>query len=138
MNTVTRDELKKLFKKVKHLRLPPDLEAVQFDKIHYFCWYDNSDDVAYLITEINGKLEGLRGEVTRMPVRASMMNQCSICHQGREFQDVMLFCAKRKRLPKGVYYHVTGTYICCDYQVCNQDMKNSEQIDRFFGQILYT
>jgi FBP C-terminal treble-clef zinc-finger len=137
MKEVTRDQLKKLFKKVKHFRMPPNLEEINFNSLHYFGWYDESDDVAYLITELNNQLEGIRGEITRMPTRVSMMHQCSICQKGREFDEVMLFTAHTKRLPKGVYYQVRGTYICNDYKTCNSDMKNSLQIEKFFNQILY-
>jgi hypothetical protein len=135
MKRVTRDELKKLFKKVKHLRLPPNLEAIEFENQHYLGWQDESDDVYYVVTEVNGELTGVRGEVNKMPIRKSMMHQCSICHQGREFEEVMLFTVQTKRPPKGIEYQVKGVYICVDSEQCNKDMKNGEQIEKFIRSV---
>lgn len=136
MTTITREQLKTLFKKVKHLRLPKDLESEDFSKLKYFAWMDESDDVYYLLVELDDKLEGIRGEVNRSQPRIMMKHLCTICKQQREFSDVMLFTAKTRKLPKGVEYRTAGVYICTDFRQCNQEMKNSEEIERFARTII--
>jgi hypothetical protein len=136
MVDITRAQLKVLFKKVKHLRLPENLETVSFEALHYYGWFDASDDVYYLLTEVDNQIIGLKGEINRMPTRLATKHMCSICLREREFSEVMLFTAKNKRLPKGVDYRVTGVYICKDYVMCNAEMKDATQIQKFFRLIL--
>lgn len=135
MKTPSRDQLKVIYKKVKHLRLPSELETIDYSQLFYYQWIDKSDDVCFVITEKDGEIIGLRGEINRMPIRG-MMHSCSICKKQREFHEIMLLTAKTKKLPKGVEYRVIGTYMCIDYVECNKDMKDGEQIVKFFEQVL--
>jgi hypothetical protein len=54
MQVLTRDNLKFIFKKVKHLHLPPVVEEVHFDPLYYFSWASESDQSMYLVYEYGG------------------------------------------------------------------------------------
>ena len=136
MKTVTRDELKKLFKKVKHLRLPSNLERINFEGLKYLGWIDESDDIAYLVTDYKSETTGLRCEITKTSNQRKIKGLCSICNQQKELEEIMLVTTKMKRVPKGVDYRVGGVYICTDFMDCNNALKTSEEIERFFERIL--
>jgi hypothetical protein len=138
MKSITREELKVYFKKVKHFRLPQDFDEVEFEKYNYFGWIDESDNVCYLLTELNGKVEAIRGEINRNSSTRVMKHLCSICHQQRELNEVMLFSARVKKLPKGVDYLTRGVYICSDFEICNKEMKDNQQMEKFFKSILFS
>ncbi len=137
MKSVTRDDIKSLYQKVKHLRLPSDLETVDFAPLSFYGWLDESDDIYYLIAEIEGQTHALRGEIISMPSRVMMKHSCTICRHEREFNEVMLFSVKSKRLPKGVDYRVEGIYMCKDYRECNKSMKDSSELQAFIRRSNY-
>ena len=49
MNIITRVELKKIFKKVKKLHVPVELELIDFDSLKYYSWPDESSQSLYLV-----------------------------------------------------------------------------------------
>lgn len=136
MIKITRENLKEIFKKVKKLRLPKDLESKDFDNLKYLGWIDGSDRVCYLVYEYKGKLEGLRLEFLRSSFKPLQRGFCEFCHRHRKKDEILFVSAKTKKLPKGVYYRVRGTYICSDFEQCNKDLKDDELVRKFFYQIL--
>jgi hypothetical protein len=136
MRNITREEIKRIFKKVKHLRLPQKLEEINFSDLKYLGWVDESDDIAYLVSEYKGEISGLRCEITKTSNQRKIKGLCSICNQQKELNEIMLITTKMKRVPKGVDYRVGGVYICTDFKDCNLHLKSSDEIEKFFYTIL--
>lgn len=136
MQHVSREQLKKLFKKVKHLHLPKELEQVDFKPLTYYSWYDQSEETLFVVYEFKESLTGLRLEVVRPPVGALRLGFCEFCHKHRRQADVFFVATETKHRPKGVEYRSRGTWMCSKYEACNKDLKNTTKIDQFFSSIL--
>lgn len=138
MKPLTRDQLKKLYKKVKHLRLPPKLKEVKFDALTYYSWLDQSDMCLFLVYDFRGTPTGLRLEVVQAPAGALRLGFCEFCHKHRKQSDVFFVACETKKRPKGVEYQSRGTWMCSGYEKCNRDMKNETRTEEFFERILET
>lgn len=136
MQPVTREQLKELFKKVKKLRLPKDLENLDFADLKYLGWLDETDRVYYLVYNYKDRLTGLKLDALRCSQKPLQRGFCEFCHKHRKRNDILLIDTKTKMLPKGVNFRTRGTYICSDPLMCNQDLKNADEVDRFFYMIL--
>lgn len=136
MERVSREQLKILFRKVKKLRLPKDLEDKDFDKLKYLGWLDETDQVCYLVYKYKGELTGLRLEVLRCSHKPLQRGFCEFCHKHRKRSDILLVSAKTKKLPKGINYRSRGNYICSNFDQCNRDLKDTKEIENFFYMIL--
>lgn len=136
MKPLTRDQLKKLYQKVKHLRLPPKLEDVDFNALTYYSWLDQSDMCLFVVYDFRGSSTGLRLEVVQPPAGALRLGFCEFCHKHRTQSSVYFVACETKKRPKGVEYQSRGTWMCSVYKQCNQDMKNDARIEEFFARIL--
>lgn len=136
MKPVHRDALRKIFKKVKHLHLPQDLEQVVFEPLTYYSWLDQSDMCLFVVYEFNGELTGLRFEVIKPPTGALRLGFCEFCHKHRKQSDVFFVSTETKKRPKGVGYRSRGTWMCSQYELCNTDLKNDVRIAEFFSRVL--
>lgn len=136
MKPLTRDQLKKLYKKVKHLRLPHKLEEASFDTLTYYSWLDQSDMCLFVVYDFHTVPTGLRLEVVQPPAGALRLGFCEFCHKHRKQSDVYFVACETKKRPKGVEYQSRGTWMCSDYETCNRDMKDDTRICEFFERIL--
>ncbi len=136
MTPITRDKLKQLYKKVKHLRLPPKLEEADFEKLTYYSWLDQSDMCLFLVYDFRGTTTGLRLEVIKPLAGALRLGFCEFCHKHRKQSDVFFVACETKKRPKGVEYQSRGTWMCSNYLICNRDMKNEVLIKEFFERIV--
>ncbi len=136
MQPLNREQLKKLFKKVKHLHLPKDLEGVNFDTLTYYSWLDQSEHTLFVVYTFKEVLSGLRLDVVRPPVDALRLGFCEFCHKHRRLADVLFVSAETKHRPKGVEYQSRGTWMCADYTKCNQSLSSDARIAEFFSRIL--
>lgn len=136
MQTLNRDQLKKLFKKVKHLHLPPDLEQVDFTELTYYSWLDQSEMVLYVVYDFHQNSTGLRLEIIRPPAGALRLGFCEFCHKHRRQAEVLFVACETKHRPKGVEYQSRGTWMCADFTKCNQNIKSTTKLDQFFSAIL--
>lgn len=136
MKPLSRDTLKTLYKKVKHLRLPPKLEEVDFSTLTYYSWLDQSDMCLFVVYDFHGETTGLRLEVVLPPAGALRLGFCEFCHKHRKQSSVFFVATETKKRPKGVEYQSRGTWMCSDYIVCNRDMKDDARINEFFVRIL--
>ncbi len=136
MKALTRDGLKTVYKKVKHLRLPPKLEEVDFSTLTYYSWLDQSDMCLFVVYDFHGISTGLRLEVVLPPAGALRLGFCEFCHKHRKQSSVFFVATETKKRPKGVEYQSRGTWMCSDYIVCNRDMKDDARINEFFVRIL--
>jgi hypothetical protein len=136
MGPLIRDQLKTLFKKVKHLHLPSDLEEVNFEPLIYFSWTEESDKSLYLVYEYKRIVTGLRLQFIRSRSNALQLGFCEFCHKHRKRSEVLFVATETKKRPKHVVYRSRGTWLCSDYQKCNHDMKNDDLIKEFYFRIL--
>ena len=136
MKPLSREQLKTLFKKVKRLRLPPELESVSFLELVYFSWLDKSDMVLYTVFNFRNEPTGLRLEVVRPPAGALRLGFCEFCNKHRKQSEVFFVAIETKKRPEGVEYQSRGTWMCANYVQCNRDLKNSDKITEFYERIL--
>lgn len=136
MKHISREILRVLFKKVKHLRLPPKLEEVNFEALTYYSWLDQSDMCLFVVYDFHGISTGLRLEVVLPPAGALRLGFCEFCHKHRKQSNVFFVATQTRKRPKGVEYQSRGTWMCSDYIVCNKDLKNDSRINEFFVRIL--
>ena len=129
MNTPTREQLKVIFKKAKHLRLPANLEEIDFSPLKYFGWLDETDRVYYMLYESSSELIGIRWEVLKLSNTTMKLGMCDICLKHRPLSSIQFVSTKTRKLPKGVYYRTRGRYICSDCFECNKDMKDNKGIE---------
>lgn len=127
--TLTADDIKKLFPKVKKI-LQPDLSEVNLKKLTYLGWRDISANRLYIIHQENGTLVGTVCNY----VLSSRSNICAWCNQMRNSNQIGLVTAQaKKRHPDD--YKVAGMHICLDSSQCNQGLTNTQGIQKFFDQL---
>jgi len=136
MQIITREQLKQLFPKVKKLRLPKDLDKIDFSNLHYLGWLDESDKVAYLVYNYHKQLTGLRFDFIRAGSQSMQLSFCELCKKHRKRSEIIFVTTRTKKRPKNVNYRVRGNYICSDFNQCNQDLVDLDWINKFFYQIL--
>lgn len=119
---VTEQAAKKLFPKVKKLKMPK-LEEIDFTGISYLGWNDSGTNRKYLIVEREGKLKGYYGYFKS----SNKKGMCSICNT---FEELGLFTAEIKGSTMDAYVK-RGNYICNDSQKCNENIIQLEKLDKF-------
>jgi len=135
MEKVSREQIRKLFHKVKKLRFPDDFGEVDWDQIQYYSWREMTDNVLYTLYEYQGEVTGIRWKLNQKR-GVSRLETCEICRKHHRSSQVGLLTAKTKHLPKNIDYRTRGNYVCLDFWQCNENMKDCSGIDRLFGLIL--
>ncbi|MBB6734370.1 FusB/FusC family EF-G-binding protein [Cohnella zeiphila] len=123
---VTEQQLKKLFPKVKKLKVP-DLSAVDFRYVTYLGWTDVATGKLFLVYRLDGRLVGIEGRFTP----ANKKGACFLC---RRQEEVALFTAVTKSRPAGAspdYYKAIGNYMCTDSEVCNRNLTDTAILEKF-------
>jgi len=123
---VTEQQIKKLFPKVKKLKVP-DLAAVDFRYVTYLGWSDVAASKLYLVYRLDGKLVGIEGRFTPTHKKGA----CFLC---RRQEEVALVTAVTKSKPAGAspdYYKAIGNYLCVDSEVCNRNLTDIAALERF-------
>jgi Elongation factor G-binding protein, N-terminal/FBP C-terminal treble-clef zinc-finger len=124
--TVNETGLKKMFPKVKKLRIP-DLKEFDFKAISYLGWNDFGQESKYIVAEVNGMLKGLKGTFKN----SSIKGLCTICHS---FSEVGLFVSQSKKSSQGTFVK-KGNYICRDSKECNGKLKDLDKLDDFIERV---
>lgn len=136
MTPLVRDNVKKIFKKVKKLHLPKELETVEFGVLKYFSWPDESSQSLYVVTEYNGSSAGLKLDFLKSGSGPLRLGFCEFCHKHRKSSDVLFVSVETKKRPKHVNMRVRGTWICANFKTCNKDLKDDALVQEFFYRIL--
>lgn len=136
MQDVSRDQLKKLFKKSKKLRIPEEFSTVNFKNIFYYSWLDQSDMTLFVVYEFKQTIVGIKFDVVLPPTGALRLGFCEFCHKHRKQADVFFISTETKKRPKGVNYRSCGTWVCSKYELCNASLKNTIRIEELFTRIL--
>jgi hypothetical protein len=137
MQTATRENLRKIFKKVKKLHLPKELESVPFSDVYYYSWPDESSQSLFLIYDYEGNQVGIKLSYLRTDSGPLRLGFCEFCLKHRGQNEVIFVAAETKKRPKHVNYQVRGTWICSDYAQCNKDLKNDTKVKDFVYSLLY-
>lgn len=118
----TAEDLKKLFKKEKRLRIPP-LQSYDWKEVTCLSWKDGGTHRQYFVIEQEGKWKTLQG-VTKVD---TLKGVCRIC---RQHTLVNLFTATVRGKTEDIFTSYSH-YICEDPAVCNSNLDNAEQIHTF-------
>lgn len=100
MQTIDRNQLKTIFKKVKKFRLPESFDDVNFAELNYYGWLDETDRVCYVVYEYNGKFEGVRFEYLRSVYKPLLKGFCVFCCKQRRKEETLFITAKTKKAPQ--------------------------------------
>ncbi|MFC4410345.1 FusB/FusC family EF-G-binding protein [Chungangia koreensis] len=119
---VTEQTAKKLFPKVKKLKLPK-LEGIDLTTVSYLGWNDSGTNRKYLIVETEGKLKGYFGHFKS----SNKKGMCTICNT---FGELGLFTAEIKGSTMDAYIK-RGNYICYDSTKCNENLTKVEKLQNF-------
>jgi len=127
----TEQQVKKLFPKVKKLKVP-DLASVDYRSLTYLGWTDIATNKQYLVYRMEGRLVGIEGRFTA----ASKKNTCFLCHKQEE---VALFTAITKSKPAGAspdYYKAIGNYLCVNSETCNKNITDVAALEKFIQDVI--
>ncbi|MBH5320476.1 FusB/FusC family EF-G-binding protein [Paenibacillus sp. GSMTC-2017] len=124
---VTEPQLKKLFPKVKKLKVP-HLATIDYRYITYMGWHDIATDKMFLVYHLDGQLIGIEGRFNRV-------NKKSVCFVCNRHAEVALFSAVAKSKPANAssdYYKAIGNYLCVDSDNCNKNIMDVGSLEAFF------
>jgi len=119
---VSEQAAKKLFPKVKKLKLP-NMNEIDFKGISYLGWNDQGTNRKYIIVESGGKLKGYYGNFKS----SNKKGMCSICNT---FEELGLFTAEIKGSTMDAYVK-RGNYICYDSMKCNENIMRLDKLEDF-------
>ncbi|SEJ14822.1 Fibronectin-binding protein (FBP), N-terminal [Bhargavaea ginsengi] len=122
MVEVTDKDIKKLFPKVKNLRMPKFAEAVR-KELTYLGWNDPGTNRKYFVFEEGDGLTGLYGQFRP----SGKKGVCSICNG---IDETGLFLTETRHAG-GETYTKRGNYICTDSMACNRRLDDRERFDQF-------
>ncbi|WP_123040364.1 FusB/FusC family EF-G-binding protein [Cohnella candidum] len=128
---VTKEQLLKLFPKNKKLKIP-DLASLDYRNISYLSWVDIAANKLFLVYPLDGRLVGVEGRFTSTHKK----NYCFVCNR---FEELALFTAITKKRPAFAspdYYKAVGNYLCLDGHVCNNNMTDTEALERFIRTVI--
>ncbi|KKP25053.1 MAG: hypothetical protein UR14_C0010G0012 [candidate division TM6 bacterium GW2011_GWE2_31_21] len=136
MQTPSRDKIKRIFRKRKHLKIPKEFDSIDFSNLNYYSWYDPNDHGIYMLFEYNNVLDGIAWDTTFFSQGDTRLGRCEICKKVVELRDIVLITAKTRFKRKGVIYIARGNYVCVHYKECNKEMKNGEGLEKLIQSIL--
>lgn len=122
MKPVSENQIKKLFRKEKKLKIP----VLDFEMKSFYGWFDQGKRKLYLMHYLEGKLSGMVCQVKDTEVSNSRM--CAICghmNEGREVVPVSVKC--KTSSPDS--YHVIGFNVCKDSDACNKRVTDLEPLE---------
>lgn len=127
MVEVTDKDIKKLFPKVKNLRMPKFAEAVR-KELTYLGWNDPGTNRKYFVFEEGDGLTGLYGQFRP----SGKKGVCSICNG---IDETGLFLTETRHAG-GETYTKRGNYICTDSMACNRRLDDRERFDQFIKSVI--
>lgn len=128
---VTEKQLKKLFPKVKKLKVP-DLEAIDYRYVTYLGWTDIATNKLFIVYYLNGQLVGVEGKFTPA-------NKKSTCFACNRYEEVALFSAVTKTKPANAspdYYKAVGNYLCVNSDTCNKNITDVTALEKFIQTVV--
>jgi hypothetical protein len=123
---VNETTLKKMFPKVKKLKMPA-LKELDYKELSYLGWNDYGQESKYIVAELDGKLKGFKGTFKN----SSKKGICAICHT---FSSVGLYVSQSKKTSHGTFVK-KGNYICQDSMECNGKLKDLKKLEDFIRRV---
>lgn len=130
MDSITKDQILKVFKKEKKLKLPdmsnPDVKNV------YLGWIDEASRKLFIAYNLNGKLLGM---ACRLPnFNSNNTHICTLCNYPGKDDEVAFVSPLCK--PKGIDdYKSLGFDICLDSAACNERIMSTENLERLLKNV---
>ncbi|WP_195575148.1 FusB/FusC family EF-G-binding protein [Paenibacillus sp. 1001270B_150601_E10] len=121
---ITPKQIQKLFPKTKKLKAP-DLKTLDFRYITYLSWIDIASNRLFLIYPFEGQFVGLEGRITP----TNKKGYCLFCNRQQELAFFSVMTKIGSTSPD--HYSSVGQYICLENHVCNQNMTNTEALEKF-------
>jgi len=122
---LTEQQLKKLFPKVKKLKLP-DLDSFNYKRLTYLSWNDTGANKKFVVYKLEGKLVGMECKLTPN----GKHNICSFCN-GLGKVSYFSTVTKKKMAKNPDYYRSTGNFVCIDGEECNRRITNTDYLNSF-------
>jgi hypothetical protein len=121
----SEQRLKKLFPKVKKLKLPT--EGLDYQRMTYLSFDDIGSKRRYIITPSQKGMVGLSGTYEESTIKQF----CSICNR---LTNVHMFLTKTKGEIPGTYTK-KGNYICKDVDDCNHHVWSLDKLFEFVDNV---
>lgn len=124
MPNITKNELTKIFKKEKKLKIP-DLN-IEDSKLVYLGWIDESTKKLLITYNMDGKLLGMACRLTSPKPKNS--NVCTLCnHIGSESEVAFVSPICKPRSEDD--YKSLGFHICLNSAECNERITSTEKLE---------
>lgn len=128
--TITGEEIRKLFPKVKKLVLPA-LGSMPYHTMSFLGWRDIANNNLYLVHHQNGKWVGTKCQYVLGSSKKAY--QCTWCHQMRPGDEIALVTAKVKNRQIQDGYKTMGNHLCLDSRTCNAALTSLEEMEAFLA-----
>ncbi|BDR65614.1 hypothetical protein K144316041_27040 [Clostridium tetani] len=124
--SITKEQISKLFKKEKKLKLP-NLDEYNSKNV-YLGWIDESTNKLFIVYNMDGKPIGM---VCKIPsYNSNNMNMCTLCNRmGR--RDEVAFVSSLCKIPRskeGAYKSI-GFNVCLDSKQCNERLTSIKKLE---------
>lgn len=124
MSNVTKNELVKVFKKEKKLKLP-NLD-IEDSKLVYLGWIDEATNKLLIVYNVDGKLLGMACRLTLNSPKGA--NVCTLCnHIGSENEVAFVSPICKPRSEDD--YKSLGFHICLNSEECNERITSTEKLE---------
>lgn len=124
MSNITKNELTKVFKKEKKLKLP-NLN-IEDSKLVYLGWIDESTNKLLIVYNVDGKLLGMACRLTlNSPKGANVCTLCNHIASENEVAFVSPICKPRSEDD----YKSLGFHICLNSEECNERITSTEKLE---------
>jgi hypothetical protein len=125
----SKQQLTKLFKKTKKLKIP-DWDTLDLRDYTFYSWNDSGKQQKFIVAFIDGQFVGVQGNISPTVQKGI----CPICH---ETSEVALFMSKVKESGDGMYTK-RGNYICYDSDRCNHNIERRTELEDFVKNVAFT
>lgn len=124
MSNVTKNELVKVFKKEKKLKLP-NLD-IEDSKLVYLGWIDEATNKLLIVYNVDDKLLGMACRLTLNSPKGA--NVCTLCnHIGSENEVAFVSPICKPRSEDD--YKSLGFHICLNSEECNERITSTEKLE---------
>ena len=125
MENITKNQLVKIFKKEKKLKIP-NLD-IKDKKLVYLGWIDESTRKLLIIYNMDGKLLGMACRLTSS--KANSANICTLCnHIGSESE--VAFVSPICKPQSQDDYKSLGFYVCLNSLECNERITSTKKLEQ--------
>jgi hypothetical protein len=129
---ITEQQIRKLFPKVKKLRVP-DLTQIDFRYVSYLSWVDIATNKMFIVYHNKeGQFVGVEGRFTE----TNKKSYCFVCNR---YEKLAMFSATTRKRPANTspdYYKSVGNYVCTDGHICNENVTDIAPLERFIEAVL--